>query len=238
VDVIPVIDLKAGQVVHAQRGDRDSYRPVQSRICRGSEPLDVVAALLAVHPFRMLYIADLDAIQGHGSNLAAIRAIRRRFPALRLWVDNGLHHPSTCSDWLAQDLGDLVLGSEVQHDAAILGSFGDEERRRLILSLDYKDGRFLGPAQLLETRRDWPERIIVMTLSRVGSGGGPDMELLLSWRAELPAKQIFAAGGVRGGEDLLELASAGISGVLVATALHEQRIGSPEIAAVSSSAQP
>ena len=238
MDIIPVIDLKAGRVVHAQRGNRDSYRPVQSRICRGSEPRDIVAALLAVHPFRMLYIADLDAIQGHGSNLAAIRAVRRHFPALRLWVDNGLHHPLACSEWLAQDRGELVLGSEAQHDAAILGSFGDEERRRLILSLDYKDGRFLGPAQLLAERRHWPDRIIVMTLSRVGSGGGPDMELLLRWRTEIPAKQIFAAGGVRGGEDLLALAGAGISGVLVATALHEQRIGSPEIAAVSSSAQP
>jgi phosphoribosylformimino-5-aminoimidazole carboxamide ribotide isomerase len=237
VDVIPVIDLKAGQVVHAKRGNRESYRPVQSRICRGREPRDIVAAMLAVYPFRALYIADLDAIQGHGSNFAAIHSIRRHFPALRLWVDNGLHHPLACSEWLAQDLGELVLGSEVQHDDAILGSFGDEERRRLILSLDYKDSRFLGPAQLLAERRHWPDRIIVMTLSRVGSGGGPDMELLLRWRAEIPAKQIFAAGGVRGGEDLLALAGAGISGVLVATALHEQRIGSPEIAAVSSSAQ-
>jgi phosphoribosylformimino-5-aminoimidazole carboxamide ribotide isomerase len=233
VDVIPVIDLKSGQVVHAQRGNRESYRPVQSQICRGSEPLDVVAAMVAVYPFRMLYIADLDAIQAQDGNVATIRSIRRHFPALRLWVDNGLNHPLACSNWLSRDLGDLVLGSEVQHDAAILGAFGDEERRRLILSLDYKDGRFLGPTPILQERRHLPERIIVMTLSRVGSGGGPDMELLRRWRADVPAKKIFAAGGVRGGEDLLELADSGISGVLVATALHEQRIGSPEIAAVS-----
>lgn len=234
MDVIPVIDLKGGQVVHARRGDRESYQPVRSRICRSSEPLAVVDGMLAISPFRILYIADLDAIQARGSNVAAIRSIRHSFPHLELWVDNGLNRPSACRDWLSHDLGNLVLGSEVQNDATILDECrADDIRRRLILSLDYKDGRFLGPPALLEPSRHWPDRIIVMTLSRVGSGAGPDLNLLRRWRADAPAKRVFAAGGVRGGEDLLELAACGISGVLVATALHEQRIGAAEIAAVA-----
>jgi phosphoribosylformimino-5-aminoimidazole carboxamide ribotide isomerase len=237
VEVIPVIDLKAGVVVHAQRGERDSYRPIRSDICRGSAPVDVVAGLLAVFPFRTFYVADLDEIQARGSNAAAIRAVRRAFPDLGLWVDSGLHQAVDCRAWLSQDLGDLVLGSEAQQDVAILDALSaDETRRRLILSLDYKDGRFLGPTELLQARRAWPDRIIAMTLSRVGSRGGPDLELLQRWRDEAPDKKIFAAGGVRGGEDLLALADCGISGVLVATALHERRIGEAEIAAATRAA--
>jgi phosphoribosylformimino-5-aminoimidazole carboxamide ribotide isomerase len=237
VEVIPVIDLKDGQVVHAQRGERDSYRPVRSQLCRGSEPVDVVAGLLAVYPFATLYIADLDAIQARGNSTASIRRIRQSFPALRLWVDNGLADPVACRDWLAQDLSDLVLGSEAQRDRAILHSLSDgDARRHLILSLDYKDDRFLGPPDLLSAPALWPDRIIVMTLSRVGSRGGPDLDLLRHWRNAAPAKKIFAAGGVRGGEDLLALADCGTSGVLVATALHERRIGRAEIAAVDSDA--
>jgi phosphoribosylformimino-5-aminoimidazole carboxamide ribotide isomerase len=233
VEVIPVIDLRAGEVVHARRGERASYRPVQSQLCRGSAPVEVVAGLRAVHPFATLYIADLDAIQGRGDNGASIREIRRRFPALRLWVDNGLADGDACRNWLAQGLGALVLGSEAQHDHAILQDLsGDDARRDLILSLDYKDDRFLGPPALLSATALWPARLIVMTLSRVGSGGGPDLELLRRWRAEAPAKKIFAAGGVRGGEDLLALADCDVSGVLVATALHERKIGRAEIAAV------
>jgi phosphoribosylformimino-5-aminoimidazole carboxamide ribotide isomerase len=235
VEVIPVIDLKGGEVVHAQRGERDSYRPVRSQLCRGSEPVDVVAGLLTVHPFATLYIADLDAIQAHGDGIASIRQIRRRFPELRLWVDNGLADPTACRDWLAQALSELVLGSEAQRDPAVLGALSDDDtRRHLILSLDYKDDRFLGPPDLLSAQALWPDRIIVMTLSRVGSRSGPDLPLLRRWRNEAPAKKIFAAGGVRGGEDLLALADCGISGVLVATALHERRIGRAEIAAVDS----
>jgi phosphoribosylformimino-5-aminoimidazole carboxamide ribotide isomerase len=237
VEIIPVIDLKGGQVVHAQRGERDSYRPVRSQLCRGSEPVDVVAGLLAVHPFATLYIADLDAIQARGNSVVSIRQIRQSFPALRLWVDNGLADPVACRDWLAQGLGDLVLGSEAQRDRAILHALSDGDARcHLILSLDYKDDRFLGPPDLLSAASLWPDRIIVMTLSRVGSRGGPDLDLLRRWREDAPAKKIFAAGGVRGGEDLLALADCGTSGVLVATALHERRIGRAEIAAVDSDA--
>jgi len=237
VDVIPVIDLRGGEVVHARRGERDSYRPVRSQLCAGSAPLDVVAGLLAAYPFATLYIADLDAIQARGSNIDSIRRIRQQFPALGLWVDNGLAAASPCRDWLAQDLGELVLGSETQSDRATLQSLSDDAiRERLILSLDYRDDRFLGPPDLLSAQALWPHRVIVMTLSRVGSGGGPDLDLLRRWRKEAPAKKIFAAGGVRGGEDLLALADCGISGVLVATALHERRIGRVEIAAVDSGA--
>ena len=235
MEVIPVIDLKGGEVVHAQRGERDSYRPVRSQLCQGSEPVAVVAGLLTVYPFATLYFADLDAIQARGDSTASVRQIRQRFPELRLWVDNGLADPAACRDWLARDLSDLVLGSEAQRDRAALDALSDDDaRRHLILSLDYKNDRFLGPPELLSAPSLWPDRIIVMTLSRVGSRGGPDLDLLRRWRHEVPAKKIFAAGGVRGGEDLLALADCGISGVLVATALHERRIGRAEIAAVES----
>lgn len=237
MEVIPVIDLKGGEVVHAQRGERDTYRPVRSQLCRGSEPVDVVAGLLTVYPFATLYIADLDAIQARGSSIASIRRIRQEFPRLRLWVDNGLADPAACRDWLAQSLSEIVLGSEAQRDVTILRALSDDEaRRHLILSLDYKDERFLGPPDLLSAPWLWPARVIAMTLSRVGSRGGPDLDLLRRWRNELPDKKIFAAGGVRGGEDLSALADCGIAGVLVATALHERRIGRAEIAAVDSGA--
>jgi phosphoribosylformimino-5-aminoimidazole carboxamide ribotide isomerase len=239
VEIVPVIDLIAGEVVHAQRGDRASYRPVRSQLCRSSSPLDVVGAFREVFPFTSFYIADLDAIQARGDNLATIRAIRERFPDLRLWVDSGLHDADACRDWLAQGLGELVIGSEAQRDSQVLRSlFNAGARHQLILSLDYKDGRFLGPTQLLNDRSPWPNRIIVMTLSRVGSRGGPDIELLRRWRSDAPDKEIFAAGGVRGGEDLMALADCGVSGVLVATALHEQRIGAAEIVAVSPAQAP
>jgi phosphoribosylformimino-5-aminoimidazole carboxamide ribotide isomerase len=228
--LIPVIDLKGGEVVHARRGERDSYRPIVSPLCRGSRPEDVVAGLLGVYPFDSLYIADLGAIQGQRDHAHEIAALGRAFPQLELWVDCGLGDAGACRDWLARNAGSLVLGSEAVRDPQILRRLGaDLPRERLILSLDYRGDGFLGPPELLEHAEDWPARVIAMTLARVGSGAGPDFARLDEVKRHGRGRDIFAAGGVRGGEDLLELARRGISGVLVASALHERRIGRAEI---------
>lgn len=235
--LIPVIDLKGGEVVHARRGERDSYRPIVSPLCRGSRPEDVVAGLLGVYPFDSLYIADLGAIQGEGDHAAEIAALGRAFPGLDLWVDCGLGDVASCRRWVAHNAGNLVLGSEAVAEPRILHRLRDDvPAERVILSLDYRGDRFIGPPDLWEQAADWPARIIAMTLARVGSGAGPDLARLDEVRHHAKGREIFAAGGVRGGEDLLELARRGISGVLVASALHERRIGRTEIEAVATDA--
>ena len=66
----------------------------------------------------------------------------------------------------------------------------------------------------------WPARVIVMTLDRVGSQSGPDLERLRTVKAAAKDRAIYAAGGVRGADDLQLLMNAGITGVLVASGLH------------------
>ncbi len=62
--LIPVIDLMHGQVVRAVRGDRQSYRPIVSTLCEGSDPVVVARALCAHCDSNRLYAADLDALTG------------------------------------------------------------------------------------------------------------------------------------------------------------------------------
>src|SRR5262245_35709550 len=222
-----------GNVVHAQRGQRQAYQPCSSPLCCGSKPADVVAGYLVVYPFTTVYIADLDAIMGQGDSGRIIAELRHAFPGVRFWVDNGLSSVAGCRSWLQLKLGDLVLGSEAQMDAATIDALAPEiAADRIVLSLDFKDGQFLGPKALRDQAELWPQRLIAMTLSRVGSDTGPDFVLLDHLRTQAAGKNIFAAGGVRGGEDLLELHRRGISGVLVASALHAGRVGRGEIAAV------
>ena len=83
MQAIPVIDLMGGLVVRARMGDRASYRPLRSPLSPTSDAVDVVRGLLSVYPFPTLYVADLDAIQRNGDNLAALRRIRAEFRRLR-----------------------------------------------------------------------------------------------------------------------------------------------------------
>src|ERR1700727_831955 len=64
MQIVPVIDLRGGAVVHARRGQRANYAPLQSPLVAGSEPVTVARALCAACRTRNLYVADLDAIAG------------------------------------------------------------------------------------------------------------------------------------------------------------------------------
>lgn len=228
MDVIPVLDLKDGAVVHAHMGRRDQYRPIETPLSPSSMPADVARGLLAIYPFKTFYVADLDAIEHRGNNNGAIARLRNDFPHLALWVDNGVNELREARQWLEADLGHLVLGSETQTDDRLVTRCGGDER--VILSLDYRGDTFLGPVVLRDNADAWPNKIIVMTLARVGSESGPDMHRLNAIKSRAPKKQLYAAGGVRDAADLAALAHHGIAGALVATSLHSGTLTGAQIA--------
>ena len=218
-------------MVHARRGDRANYRAVQSRLCDGAEPLTVVRALLALHPFRCLYVADLDAIQGQGDHRGALARIRSTFPGLELWVDSGLADGTAAANWRASGLGLPVVGSESLRDMAALEDIAAAlSGRAWILSADFRGEQFLGPPDLLQHAAHlWPQRVLAMNLARVGSMHGPDLDLIRRLTRIAPGREVYAAGGVREVADLHDAAGAGASGALLATALHDGRIGAAEL---------
>ncbi|HEV8646812.1 MAG TPA: HisA/HisF-related TIM barrel protein [Burkholderiales bacterium] len=233
--MIPVVDLLKGQVVHAREGRRAEYRPVQSRLCEGVDAEMVVDALLRLHPFRSLYVADLDAIQRQGSNLDSLKRIRLRFPNLDLWVDSGIAEEHGLDAWLRADIGRAVIGSESLLDAEFMSlaqlRCGDLSP---VLSLDFIAEEFKGPPALLaDPARYWPERLLAMNLRRVGSDAGPDLALIATLAAKAPACEVYAAGGIRSVEDLERVAAAGAAGALIATALHDGRLGRFQLAQFS-----
>ena len=74
------------------------------------------------------------------------------------------------------------------------------------------------------------EVVIALDLARVGTGTGPDLDLITAVRRVAPPHvTVLAGGGVRGWTDLEQLAEAGCDGALVATALQQGTIGAREI---------
>ncbi|QFR31754.1 HisA/HisF-related TIM barrel protein [Ancylobacter sp. TS-1] len=229
MELIPVIDLMGGAVVHARRGAREAYRPIETPLSASAAPLDVAGGLLALGAFRTLYVADLDAIAGRGGHDAALGALRARHPGLDLWVDAGEAAPAVLARRAAEGPGRPVVGSEslVSLDAATaaLGAGGG------ILSLDHGPEGPRGPVELFERPDLWPEAVIVMTLAQVGAGQGPDLDTLDAVLARAGGRRVYAAGGVRDAGDLHALAARGVAGVLLASALHDGRLSRADIAA-------
>jgi phosphoribosylformimino-5-aminoimidazole carboxamide ribotide isomerase len=216
VHIIPVLDIKDGLVVRARLGDRDSYRPIETPLSPTADILDVAAGLRSLYPFSTFYIADLDAIERRRAS-----SLDRLQPLLSnadIWLDAGFNDREQLETALATDGIWPVLGSESQIDPSLLEAC--HSNPRLVLSLDFRGDAFLGPPSILENASNWPSRIIVMTLGRIGANSGPDFERLTEIKRRAGDRVVIAAGGVRGVHDLERLQAIGISAALVATALH------------------
>jgi phosphoribosylformimino-5-aminoimidazole carboxamide ribotide isomerase len=229
MQIVPVVDILAGQAVRAVRGERSRYQPLQSSLCRGSDPVTVARALLDACATECLYIADLDGLTGRGTQVALLAQLLDRLPELEIWLDAGFASSTDAAAVLASIPGGAaritpVIASESLPNAEAIGGF-TERWPQALLSLDQRRGAPLGAhACWLEDRR-WPQRVIVMTLDRVGSFEGPDLATLAQVRSRAGAgRTVIGAGGVRSVADLTAAARAGANAWLIASALHDGRI--------------
>ena len=220
--IIPVIDLMGGEAVRAVAGRRADYRSLKTPLAASSDPCAVAEGFLRLYPFKTIYLADLDAILERGDNDDALARLVAAFPRIEFWLDRGRRKPPAAANFVR------VIGSESL--AKDLPAPDLSQVTDAILSLDFDAAGFRGPAELEKQLSLWPERVIAMTLAKVGGAAGPDFERLALIMARAGRREVYAAGGLRGAEDLPRLAGLGLAGTLVATALHDGRIGSKELA--------
>jgi len=239
--MIGVIDLLGGRAVHARAGTRESYRPLTRAANVPIEPGDARALAHAYIRLGLteMYIADLDAITGHRTQAPVIEEVAAM--GVPIWLDCGTR--SVDEARRAIDLGAeyVVVGLEtlpsfdaLEEVAAAVG--GD----RVAFSLDLRNGEPVVMNEAIAADRTAETMaaraasagagtLIVIDLARVGTGVGIDVALLDRVRAAAPGVRLIAGGGVRGWDDLVQLAGAGCDGALVATALHDGRITAAEI---------
>lgn len=216
--------------MHAVRGERRHYRPVQSVLTDAPTPLAVARALRERFGFSELYVADLDAIEGGPGHEEVLRRLIESY-GLRLLVDAGVADVGRAQRLLEIGVHRVVVASETLTDSGDLAAIGavlPPERR--VFSLDLREGRVLSKAARLAGRSavealgvvrtmGWLD-VIILDLARVGTGMGPDAVLIREIRQWSPDVALLVGGGIRSVEDLERLRALGVEGVLVATALH------------------
>jgi phosphoribosylformimino-5-aminoimidazole carboxamide ribotide isomerase len=234
--IIPVLDLMGGQIVRAVGGRRREYRPVETALCAGAEPVAVARAFAEKLGLTQLYLADLDAIEGGEPDWETYRALLAL--GVRLWIDAGLSTTRRAGAMaeLPAEVTGVVAGLESLPKPAMLAEMlavvGPE---RLIFSLDLKAGKPLArcarwrdftPLQIAEhALAAGVRRVILLDLARVGNAAGAGTEALCqAVRARAPHIELVAGGGVRDRCDLERLAAADCDAALVASALHRGQL--------------
>jgi phosphoribosylformimino-5-aminoimidazole carboxamide ribotide isomerase len=230
--VIPVVDILNGIVVHAVRGKRKEYQPLQSVLFKSVEPLEVAKEFRTLG-FTDLYVADLDAIVDCSTNFQMIKKIVDE-TGLKLWVDAGVTSIERARKLLDSGVSKLIIGTETLQKKGFVGEaatlFGSE---KVVISLDLKGDKILAkldfdgcnsPICLLKDFKQMEiSQVIVLDLSRVGSAEGINVDFLKRIIDEVGI-DVCVGGGVRDTNDLLELNDLGVKGVLLATALHSGKI--------------
>jgi len=231
--VIPAIDLKENVVVHGVGGHRHQYQPLKSLLCDGADPLDVLDGLRKFYPFKIIYVADLDAIAGGDGHGPEITALLDRWYDLEIWCDSGLHGPDDVVRAPVHPRLRLIAGTETLGSPESLSKLCQTLESQPVLSLDFKSGSALGSDQILQDPCCWPDDVIVLNLDHVGASNGPALaELEFVNRLKQTTNRdirLYAGGGVRDQSDLENLSHHGFAGAVVATALHTGKISAETI---------
>jgi len=218
-------------------GKRKEYKPLQSVLTNSVDPVEVAATFKTLG-FSTLYLADLDAILGKKPDLHLYGRIAEK-TGLTLMVDAGVTDAQTAKTLQKSGVTKVIFGTEtLQTKKCITEAIEQIGADHIIVSLDMKNNRLLtqptfkgstDPLELLcELKALGVLEFILLDLSRVGSQEGAVTDFLK--RAASSLKDgIYVGGGVRNIADLLELKELGVSGALVATALHTGKLDSAKL---------
>jgi phosphoribosylformimino-5-aminoimidazole carboxamide ribotide isomerase len=233
MQIIPAIDLRAGQVVRLAQGDyaRETRYPV--------EPVPLAQSYAAAGA-QWLHVVDLDgARSGALENLRVIQAIASS--SLQVQAGGGVRSEDALQRLFDAGVARIVVGSLAVRDPERvenwIARYGAE---RICIALDtradatgwwtlpVKGWTELAPTGLDELARRYARigarHLLCTDIERDGMMSGPNFALYAHLREIAPELAVQASGGVRGVDDLRLLRDGGAAGAILGRSLLEGRL--------------
>lgn len=240
--IIPVIDVLGGRVVHGIQGKRENYGVIRnSTLVNSSNPVKVAGAFKEKLSLKEVYIADLDSIQGKGNNFSWVKKIKDNLN-IDIYLDCGIRQEKDLEKRVIGTVDKIVLGTEtlssfkvVEEALSIKGS------DNVIVSIDMKKGEVVSCISDLEFEpleyivekfhKIGVNNFIILNLDKVGTmkgikGISKELKQLIY---DIKGLNLFIGGGVDSIRTIEILNKLGVTGVLLATALHKGEIPKHEI---------
>lgn len=192
-----------------------------------------------------------EARPGNLKILAQLIKENREMPGqpgkLSFMVDAGARDRRSVEQVLKTGADQVIIGTETLlslfHLEDIVQRYGS---RRIVVSLDSRQGRTLSrtpelvnlspPQAMRRLQSLGVKQFILLELHRVGTGAGLNRQLIREcldtlFTSDFPLNEssLLVGGGVSGFPDLQWLAGVGVSGALVATALHNGNLTCQDI---------
>jgi phosphoribosylformimino-5-aminoimidazole carboxamide ribotide isomerase len=236
MDIIPAIDLRAGQCVRLIQGQYDR----QITYC--DDPVEQ-ARQFHRDGAQWLHIVDLDGAKlGQPVNTEPISAIAR-LGLLKIEVGGGLRDEASIRELLEVGVTRVIIGTKAVSDFEWFSEMAHMFKNRIVLGLDARGGTVATHGWIEESahgmlafavRADQlPLAAIIYTdITKDGMLSGPNIERtgLLVDAVHLP---VIASGGVTRVEDIIALKPIGVAGAIIGRSLYEGTLTLPEALAAA-----
>jgi phosphoribosylformimino-5-aminoimidazole carboxamide ribotide isomerase len=225
MDILPAIDLLAGQAVRLHQGRYDAVTVY------AADPPALAASLRGKVP--ILHVVDLEGARaGRAAQRELVRDVIAAFGA-GVQVGGGVRSIEAVESYLALGAERVVLGTAAVRDPALVREAAERWPGRVVVAIDAKDGVVVldgweqaSTRTALEVARGLegiPVAAILYTdVARDGTQVGPNLPATASLAAAAPCP-VLASGGVGALDHLRALARiANVAGAVVGRALYER----------------
>lgn len=247
MDVIPAIDLLAGEAVRLVQGD------YARRAGTNADPAASVRAWAAAG-VRWLHFVDLDGARSGAPvnlqrTLELAAAARQVAPELRVQLGGGLRTLDSVARVLDRGVDLAILSTAALSHSPLLDRLTGRWPGRIAVSIDVRGDAVAVDGWTRAVPRD-PDALaadlvaggvgtlIVTDVQRDGTRRGPNLELVTRLRAAAPDARLLAAGGIGTADQLRALSEAGVDGAIVGLALLDGSLSLAEATAAAAGAVP
>ena len=228
MQIIPSIDLKSGRCVRLFQGD------FQQETVFSEDPVKVALGWQE-QGGAILHLVDLDgAADGNPANLATIREIVDAV-AMPVQVGGGIRDREIADALLSAGVSRVVIGTAAVNDPGLVeGLCRDYGGERVVVAVDARDGLVaikgwtessqVSALDLAHRMKDLGvPRLLYTDVSRDGTLTSPNFAANEELVRETGMK-VQASGGVSSLDHIHQLASTGVEGAIIGTALYRGTI--------------
>jgi phosphoribosylformimino-5-aminoimidazole carboxamide ribotide isomerase len=220
--VMPAVDLRDGCCVQLVGGS------FEKEMVRLDDPV-AIARKWEADGFQCIHVVDLDAAMRTGSNAELVLSILRSV-SCDVQVGGGIRDETQIEDLLRDGATRIVVGTRAIEDRDWLSDIATHFPGTVVVAADTRERSLVtrgwtrtvsrNVIDLIEELNDLPlAGVLVTAVHREGQLQGPDIPLMedVVLASHHP---IHSSGGIRGMNDLRDLAEEGVAAAIVGMAIY------------------
>ncbi len=230
--IYPAIDLRDGKCVRLYKGDFATTK------IYNENPQQVLTEFIASGS-EWLHLVDLDGAKaGKIIQLELIKQLVHNNPGIKIEVGGGIRSINDVRELLGAGISRIVVGSICVSDPILVNKWIEEfGAEKIVLALDcgldnqgiprvkthgWQQESSLSVYDILAY---YPKAkyVLCTDIAVDGTLTGPSLALYQQLKNKFPLLEIIASGGVGKLDDITQLKSIGVNGIVVGKALYENK---------------